>query len=129
MTDIKNSTDLHAAIAQLQADVRYKEQLIKADFHAIKEQLKPANILSNSFEKITGVPIPQKKGGLAGGIIKIGLSFLLGKVLVRAEEKLENQVYDLIDQGFDKLKNFLTSRFQKTPEPEDPEAFENEYND
>ncbi|MCX6314795.1 MAG: hypothetical protein NTX08_08690 [Sphingobacteriales bacterium] len=129
MTDIKNSKDLHAAIAQLQADVQQQEHRIKADFHALKEQFKPANILSNSFEKITGVPILQKKGGIAGGIIKIGLSLLLGKIMVKAEEKLEHQVYDLIDQGFDKLKNFLSTRFQKSPEKEEPPAFENEFND
>jgi hypothetical protein len=111
MSNIKNTEMLQAETRRLKSVIRYKETRIREDITGFREWLSPAHIFSGTYEKITGEP-PKKTGkGFTGQLIKTGLSLLVGKVLVKAEEKAEQRVYGLVDTAFDKLKDLVERKF------------------
>jgi hypothetical protein len=107
MTDIRNTTELDAEIRRLEAAVRFKEQQLRSHITSFKEGLKPRNIFSSAYEKVTGEEPPPQGKGFAAKTIKTGLSLWLSKILFKAEGKVEQKVYDAVDNVFEKLKDFI----------------------
>jgi hypothetical protein len=110
MTEIKDIASLNAEIRRLEAAVRYKEQQLRNQVTSFREKLQPRNIFSSAYEKLTGEAAPTQGKDFGAKAIKKGLSLWLSKILFKAEEKVEQKVYDAVDAAFDKLKTFLSSR-------------------
>jgi hypothetical protein len=107
MTEIKDSTALNAEIRRLEAAVRFKEQQLRSHITGLRESMKPRNIFSSAYQKITGEEPPPGGRAFTAKTIKNGLSLWLSKLLFKTEEKVEQQVYDAVDTVFDRLKGFL----------------------
>jgi hypothetical protein len=107
MNDIQNTAELNAEIRRLEAAVRCKEQQLRSHVTNFKEGLKPRNIFSSAYEKITGEEPPPGGKGFTAKNIKAGLSLWISKILLKTGEKAEQKVYDAVDTVFDKLGDFL----------------------
>ncbi len=109
MTEINNMTELQAAIRQLQTDMQERDYAIKQKICIIEESLQPANILVAAFNKITGSGQShfEKRQSFSGSILRRGFKFWLYKLLLKTEQKVEQNVYDSIDSAFDHLKDFM----------------------
>ncbi len=51
--DIRSGTDLNAAILQLETRQAEETQILKENFYAICESLKPVNLIKNTFKEVT----------------------------------------------------------------------------
>jgi len=112
MNEITNMKDLRAAIVQLEMEVAQRDDAIKQQISGIKESMKPANILAAAFNKITGRTGMNydRRHSFSAGIIKAGLALWFRRRLFKAENKAENKVYNVIDDAFDRIKNFLRKK-------------------
>lgn len=108
--EIHTVEDIKAAIRLLQTEKHYKEILLKNHFKNFKESLKPANILSETYESITGAAPRNKVSGTAVQLFKSGLALWLSKLLFKAEAKVEQRVYAAVDAAFDKMKSFIEKK-------------------
>ncbi len=106
--------ELRAAIKLLEAEVSYKDLLLKQNISDIKESMHPANILAAAFNKLTGGESFhfERRHSFSGGInlVKTGLALWLRKLLFKAEDKVEQNVYDAIDNAFDHVRDFLKKK-------------------
>ena len=109
MTEINNTSELQAAIRQLQTDMQERDHVIKQKISTIEESLHPANILLAAFNKITGSGHSnfENRQSFSGSILRGGFKFWLYKLLLKTEQKVEQNVYDSIDSAFDHLKDFM----------------------
>ena len=112
MNKIISLKDLQASIKQLETEIKYRDLLIRAKISALKESMQPANIFAGAFNKITGGEElkVEYRHSLSAKVIKTGLMLWLRKLLYKAEEKVEQNVYDSIDTGFDHLKHFMKKK-------------------
>jgi len=78
--DIKNSTDLKAAILALESKERRQKQELVVNFKDFKESLTPINLLKSTFNKVKESP------GITGSIVKasvgLGVGMLSKKLLL-----------------------------------------------
>ena len=112
MSEITNMKDLQAAIKQLEMEAQQGEAAIKQHISAIKESLKPANIVTAAFNKITGGGElnAERRQSFSATVIKAGLALWLRKGLFKTESKIEQKMYDVIDSAFDHVKAFLKKK-------------------
>jgi hypothetical protein len=112
MTEITNMKDLQAAITQLKMEVTQRDGAMKQQISAIKESMKPANILAAAFSKITGHTELnyERRHSFSVNVIRSGLALWLRRGLFKAETRVENKVYDVIDSAFDRIKDFLRKK-------------------
>ena len=78
--EIKNSTDLRAAILELEdRKLREKQQLVE-NFHAFTESLTPINLIKSTFNRVKETP------GLTGNVLKatvgLGVGLLSKRLLI-----------------------------------------------
>ncbi len=124
MTEIINNKQLQVEITRLKGEIKLKEQQLRTHVTDLKDSLKPSHIFSSTYEKMTGEEAPEKGKHFTGQAVKTGLALVLGKILLKAEEKIEQRVYDVVDSAFDGLKDFLKKKTGKkrnnnTPPDED----------
>jgi hypothetical protein len=108
MAKIENLEQLQSEIKRLRVLTIQQEVLIKNDLMEIREDIKPRNIILNILSSITGVNINKKiflKGGIAGG-----MSVLIQRLILKAEKKMENKMYDFVDGILDKV-NSVVNKF------------------
>lgn len=110
MTEIKNNKQLQEEITRLKGDIKLKEHQLRAQVTDLKDSLKPSHIFSSTYEKMTGEEAPEKGKRFTEQAVKTGLALVLGKILVKTEEKIEQRVYDAVDKVFDGLKDFLEKK-------------------
>ena len=70
--DIHDSDSLKTAIAELKEKERREKQELVNNFHALKESLKPVNLIKSTFHNVTSTP------GLGGKLFNTALSLGAG---------------------------------------------------
>jgi hypothetical protein len=120
---INNSTELRAAIKQLENQEKAQKDKLIEQFHTTQESLRPANILKNSLNKIVKSPdvtenIVNAAAGLGTGLLSktllVGKSAgIVKKLLVTA---LELGVVGLVSKNSESIKlggiNLLSKIFR-----------------
>jgi hypothetical protein len=86
MRTIKNSTDLKAAIAELEKKKTVQEEVLLNELHAAYESLKPLNIL----KKATSSPVVRNS--LLKGAIGLGAGILSKNLIIGSSAGLLKQV-------------------------------------
>jgi len=109
MTKIKNTRELRAEITRLEANIRSKEEKFHENFQELKTSFKPSSILACAKEETHHGPLFKRKK-ITWELVKTGLSLLLNSMVSKAESKLEQQVYNAVDNAFEKLKKFLNRK-------------------
>lgn len=80
LMDIANTTDLDIAIKRLEGKKFLQEQDMKADFHSLLNDLKPANILKNTLHEVQeSTPL---KHNLLKVAVGLGAGYFSRKLLV-----------------------------------------------
>lgn len=110
---INNSKELSAAIVELEKRKVIQESLLKDQFHAVKESLKPMNMIKNTFSKITHTP--ELRDGVFKTIAGVGIGLLtknmfLGKALPLVRSLVGNAVETGVERsvksGADTIKAY-----------------------
>jgi hypothetical protein len=107
MNNIHNIQELRTEITRLKVLSKQQEQLLRADITQIKEDLKPANLVSNAFTSLTGIRLDRStllKDGLA-----VGLSLLLQRFVFKTEKKIESKLTEYLSQLLEKIKQVVHS--------------------
>jgi hypothetical protein len=125
MSKINNRKELDQEITRLRKLIQDKETDIREGLRGLKDYVSPSHVFSDTYEKITG-EAPQKNAKGFAGILKTGLSLLLGKVVLKAEEKAEQHVYDAVDTAFEKFREFIERKFNRSKNENSPADGEEE---
>ena len=108
---ITNSSELQAAIKQLQNQEKINKEKLIGQFHATSESLKPINLLKNSFNHVVTSPatvdnIINTTVGLGTGLLSktlIGKSTgIIKKLIITA---LELGMVDIVSKNSDSIKS------------------------
>ncbi|TDH26194.1 hypothetical protein EXU57_11940 [Segetibacter sp. 3557_3] len=100
MNPISNVGELKQAIADLEKRKTSQEVVIKEQFALSKKALKPANVLKNTFARVS--EIPEVRRTMINTIIGFGLGFLSKKTAkFLSEDSLNNMVTKLVDYSAD----------------------------
>lgn len=116
MANISNITELRAEIARLRGVAVDQEKLIRQDVAALREQWKPMNLLMSAVTSITGVEM-SKSMFVNNGFV-FGLSLLLQRLLLKAENQVSEKVHQWTDALIGKINDFI-SRHAKSPKDGD----------
>ncbi|MEO5984181.1 MAG: hypothetical protein ABIP80_01670 [Ferruginibacter sp.] len=115
---ISNSHELDAAIVELQKRQVIQEGLLKEQFDAVKDSMKPMNVIKRSFSKLTHTP--EIRDGVFKTITGVGLGLLtknmfLGKGIPVFKSLFGNAVENTVDKsiksGADTIKAYGTAIF------------------
>ena len=79
MERITNLEELRIEIDTLERNVKIREASLKERAHGLYEQLKPGNILKNSFNQF--IHEPGKKGQVVNALLGVGAGFLLRRFI------------------------------------------------
>jgi hypothetical protein len=112
MARIENREQLRAELAKLKAEAELQEQKIKLNFERVQEDLKPENIIHNSFSRITGIDLKGK--GLFHDALKFGLSAVLQRFIFKTEHKVEEKIWDLIGAAAERFKDLFKKKKKET---------------
>jgi len=113
---INNSHDLEAAIIELEKRKVIQESLLKEQFHAVKESLKPINIIKKTISKVTHTP--EIRNGILKTVAGVGIGMLtknmfIGKAIPVVRSMFGNAVENSIDKtvktGADTVKAYGTA--------------------
>ncbi len=78
--EINNSTDLRAAILELEDRKQREKQQLVENFHAFTESLSPINLIKSTFNKVKETP------GISGNVLKaavgLGVGILSKRLLI-----------------------------------------------
>ena len=107
MANISNITELRAEISRLRGVAFEQEKLIRQDVAALRQQLKPMNILMNAVSSITGVAI-SKSTFVNNGFV-FGLSLVLQRLLLKAENQVSEKVHQWTDALIGKINDFISN--------------------
>jgi len=107
MANISNITELRAEIARLRGVAGDQEKLIRQDVVALREQLKPMNLLVNTVSSITGVAM-SKSMFVNNGFV-FGLSLVLQRLLLKAENQVSEKVHQWTDALIRKINDFISN--------------------
>jgi hypothetical protein len=80
MNTINSVVLLREAIFELEIKQKEQGQIIKEKFHAIKENLKPANIIRNTFDEVASSP--KLRSNLMGALVGLGAAYFSRKLVV-----------------------------------------------
>lgn len=106
MARITNLTELHAEIARLRVVADEQEELIRRDTVAIREQLKPMNLLMNTISSLTGVQL-SKSTFVNNGFV-FGLSLMLQRLLLKTENQMADKVHRWTEALIGRINDFMT---------------------
>jgi hypothetical protein len=112
MDKISNIEELRAEIARLRGVANEQENLIRRDIASLREQWKPMNLLMNAIRSITGVQV-SKSTFVNNGFV-FGLTLLLQRMLLKAENQVSEKVHEWTDALIGKINDFI-SRHAKSP--------------
>jgi hypothetical protein len=112
MAKISTIEDLRAEIIRLRGVAVEQEASIKRDVTALREQLKPMNILMNTVTSLTGVQM-SKSMFVNNGFV-FGLSLVMQRLLLKAENQVSEKVHEWTDALIGKINDFI-SRHAKSP--------------
>ncbi len=102
---IENRDDLFAEMNRLRELSKVQEVKIRTDVLAIKESLKPVNILKSGIESVTGFNF-NSENVLASGVIAAALLFIR-RYVSKAESRAEGVVYEYAVKVFERIRNFV----------------------
>ncbi|RYG53900.1 MAG: hypothetical protein EOO01_03100 [Chitinophagaceae bacterium] len=99
---ISSISDLDKAILELEKRKVIQESLLRAQFEATKESLKPLNLVKSSFSKLTHTP--EVRDGVAKTVVGVGLGLLtknlfLGKTYPVVRSLINNAVERSVNKG------------------------------
>lgn len=99
---IQSIAELDEAIIELEKRKVIQESMLRAQFDATKESLKPLNLIKSSFSKITHTP--EVREGVAKTVVGVGLGLLtrnmfLGKAYPLVRSLLGNAVEKGVNKG------------------------------
>ena len=80
MERITNLEELRAEIETLERKVKIQQVNLKERAHGLYEQLKPGNILKNSFNQF--IHEPGKKGQVVNALLGVAAGYLVGAIWV-----------------------------------------------
>jgi hypothetical protein len=80
MNTINSAILLKEAIFELEIKKKEQGQTIKEQFHVIKENLRPANIIRNTFEEVAASP--KLRINLMGALVGLGAAYFSRKLVV-----------------------------------------------
>ena len=106
MDKITNIEELRAEIARLRGVANEQENLIRRDMVSLREQWKPMNLLMNAVSSITGVQV-SKSMFVNNGFV-FGLSLLLQRMLLKAENQVSEKVHEWTDALIGKINDFIS---------------------
>lgn len=106
---------LRAEILRLRAAADEQETIIRNDVASLREQWKPMNILVNTLSSLTGVQV-SKSMFVNNGFV-FGLSLVLQRLLLKAENQVSEKVHEWTDALIAKINDFI-SRHAKAPKQE-----------
>lgn len=116
MAKISTIEDLRAEITRLRGVADEQETIIRKDVAALREQWKPMNILVNTVSSLTGVQV-SKSMFVNNGFV-FGLSLVLQRLLLKAENQVSEKVHEWTDALIAKINDFIT-RHAKSPKEGD----------
>jgi hypothetical protein len=115
MSKITDMRTLRAEITRLRAVADGQESIIRNDVASLREQWKPMNILINTLGSLTGVQV-SKSMFVNNGFV-FGLSLVLQRLLLKAENQVSEKVHEWTDALIGKINDFI-SRHAKAPKQE-----------
>ena len=80
--------------------------VIRSDAAALREQLKPMNILMNTITSLTGVQM-SKSTFVNNGFV-FGLSLMLQRLLLKTENQVAEQVHRWTEAFISKINDFMS---------------------
>jgi hypothetical protein len=115
MNKITDMRSLRAEILRLRVVADDQENIIRNDVASLREQWKPMNILVNTLSSLTGVQV-SKSMFVNNGFV-FGLSLVLQRLLLKAENQVSEKVHEWSDALIGKINDFI-SRHAKAPKQE-----------
>ena len=115
MSKITDMRTLRAEITRLRLVADDQESIIRNDVASLREQWKPMNILINTLSSFTGVQL-SKSMFVNNGFV-FGLSLVLQRFLLKAENQVSEKVHEWTDALIGKINDFI-SRHAKSPKQE-----------
>lgn len=116
MNRITDIQQLRTEIARLRIVAVEQESVLRKDAATVREQLKPMNILVNTLSTLTGVEL-SKTMFVNNGFV-FGLSLVLQRLLLKAENQVSEKVHEWTDALIGKINDFI-SRHAQVPKQKD----------
>jgi L-alanine-DL-glutamate epimerase-like enolase superfamily enzyme len=110
MGQINTQEELRRAIADLEKKKSMQEMVMKGQFEQVKTEMKPVNLVRNTFSRFAAIPEVRKT--LIDTIVGFGIGYIANKATkVMSEESLDNIVGNLVNKQVSRM------------EQNDPESF------
>jgi hypothetical protein len=106
MAEISSIEELRAEIARLRVVSKEQETVIRSDAAALREQMKPMNILMNVITSLTGVQM-SKSTFVNNGFV-FGLSLMIQRLLLKTENQVAEQVHRWTEAFISKINDFMS---------------------
>jgi len=116
MAGITNINELRGEISRLRAVADEQEQLIRRDASAIRENLKPMNLLMNTVSALTGVQL-SKSTFVNNGFV-FGISLMMQRLLLKTENQVADKVHRWTEALIGKINDFMT-KHSESPKQKD----------
>ena len=116
MAGITNINELRSEISRLRAVADEQEQLIRRDASAIRENLKPMNLLMNTVSALTGVQL-SKSTFVNNGFV-FGISLMMQRLLLKTENQVADKVHRWTEALIGKINDFMT-KHSESPKQKD----------
>ena len=116
MAGITNINELRGEINRLRAVADEQEQLIRRDAAAIRENLKPMNLLMNTVTALTGVQL-SKSTFVNNGFV-FGISLMMQRLLLKTENQVADKVHRWTELLIGKINDFMT-KHSESPKQKD----------
>ena len=112
MSRMTNMQQLRAEIDRLRKQADNEEPIIRNEIASLREQWQPMNLLVNSLSSLTGVNV-SKDMFVNNGFV-FGLSLVLQRLLLKAENQVSEKVHAWTDALIGKINDFI-SRHAESP--------------
>ena len=106
MDRISTIEELRAEITRLRMVAGEQEKLIRQDVVSLREHWRPMNLLMNAVSSITGLQV-SKSMFVNNGFV-CGLSLLLQRMLLKAENQVSEKVHEWTDALIGKINDFIS---------------------
>lgn len=116
MARITNIHELRGEISRLRTVADEQEQLIRRDTAAIRENLKPMNLLMSMVSALTGVQL-SKSTFVNNGFV-FGLSLMMQRLLLKTENQVADKVHRWTEALIGKINDFMT-KHAESPKQKD----------
>ncbi len=108
MKKIKHIKDIEREKLRLRVQQLEQERKLKENWVALKEDLKPGNILRSKIAEFTHEKSGDK--GLVSGLVNAGAAYLSKRLTGYAGEKIDSTIQAGIDKASERLKAFLSRK-------------------